>query len=136
MMDAIRTERRYGVTARPNPNATARLYALRVSETWDDLLDVMEQVCIEIETLLINTDADEEAAVLANHKMAKAAWNVFIHMQEKVEEALNAYLSSVATQPAGPIFTDEERERENILNPTVSLRSPLSDEDEDVYGPN
>lgn len=128
-----RTERRFGVTAQQTPNAIARLYALRVSETWDDLLDVMEQVCIEVESRLINTDAEKENEVLANHKMSKSAWMVFIHMQEKVDACLNAYLSNVATQPEGRNFTDEEREREMILNPLT--RIALAPEDADTYGP-
>jgi L-lactate utilization protein LutC len=118
-----RTERRFGVTAKLTPNAVARLYSLRLSETWQDLLDVMEQVCIETETELINTDAEQEQKVLANHKMSKAAWQVFMHMQRKVDECLNTYLAGVATQPEGVIFSDEERERENILNPTVDLQT-------------
>jgi hypothetical protein len=128
MTSGIRTERRFGVTAKQTPTSIARLYALRLSETWDDLLDVMEQVCIEIESNLINTDAEKESAVLANHKMSKAAWQLFVHMQEKVDQCLSAYLSSVATQPEGIVFTPEERERENILNPTTSLQ-------DDCFGP-
>lgn len=128
-----RTERRFGVMAKQSPNSVARLYALRVSETWQDLLDVLEQVCIEVESKLINTDPEQELEVLANHKMSKAAWMVFVHMQEKVDQCLNAYLSSVATQPEGRKFTDEEREREMILNPLTM--TTLSEEDPDTYGP-
>lgn len=132
MEAVIRTERRFGVTAKSSVNATARLYALYGTETWQDLLDVMEQVCIEIETDLINTAASDEAAVLANYRMSKAAWMVFTHMQQKVIECFNAYLSKVTPQPIGPIFTDEERERENILNPLTPM---LVSDEADTYGP-
>lgn len=128
-----RTERRFGVTARQSPNSITRLYALRVSEAWEDLLDVFEQVCIEVESKLINTDAEKEGEVLANHKMSKAAWMIFVHMQEKVDGCLNEYLSGVATQPEGRTFTEEEREREMILNPLT--RATLPPEDADTYGP-
>jgi hypothetical protein len=128
-----RTERRFGVTARPSQGSVARLYSLRISEVWDDLLDVMEQVCIEVESKLINTDAEQELEVLANHKMSKASWMVFIHMQEKVDECLKTYLSGVAIQPEGRMFTEEEREREMILNPLAM--SPLPTDDPDTFGP-
>ncbi len=128
-----RTERRFGVTAKSSPKALARLYELRVSEAWEDLLDVLEQVCIEVESKLINTDPEQELEVLANHKMSKAAWMIFIHMQEKVDACLSVYLSNVATQPEGRSFTEEERERERILNPLTL--STLSPEEADTYGP-
>jgi hypothetical protein len=127
-----RTERRFGVTADLSPGAVARLYSLRISETWEDLLDVMEQVCIEVESKLINTAPENSDEVLANHKMTKAAWMLFVHMQERVDASLNTYLSSVAIQPEGRIFTDEEREREMILNP---LALTTLQPEEDAFGP-
>jgi hypothetical protein len=113
----VRSERRFGVTAQLSPLAVRNLYVLRTSETWPDLLDILEQCCIELETVLINTDPAEESAVLANHMMSKAAWMVFTHMQEKVLQATAVYLSGIAPQPEGPELTAEEKERENILNP-------------------
>lgn len=115
MRDAIRTERRYGVTAALSHASVRNLFVLRNSETWDDVLDVMEQCCIEVETALINTAPEDEAAVLANHKMSKAAWMIFTHMQEKIDSAISHL--SFADQPLGPTLTDEEMERENILDP-------------------
>jgi hypothetical protein len=128
-MDGIRTERRFGVTSRLGPNQMRNLYALRNSETWPDLLDVMEQVCIEVETELINTDAEKEAQVLANHKMSKAAWMIFVHVQQKLDQIVSSYMSSVEEPIKLPSLTDEEMERENILNPTNFA------EHEDSYGP-
>lgn len=121
MTGEVRTERRFGVTAQIEPRAVRNLFALMTSETWDDLLDVMEQVVIEIEGDLINTPAEDEAAVLANHKMSKAAWKVFTHLQQKVLQ-LSISQMSVANEPEVPPLTEEERERENILNPTIPIR--------------
>ena len=79
-----RTERTFGVTAELKPIQRRNLLNLRNSEVYPDLLDVMEMVCIETESALINTDPANKSAVLENHKMAKAAWLVFIHMHEKI----------------------------------------------------
>lgn len=120
----IRTERRFGVTAQLDPNALRRLYQLRNDDVWQDLLDVMEQCCIEIESVLINTNADDERAVLANHKMSKAAWMIFTHFQERIDAELNTYLSSLLPTPTTPRpFADLERE--HLLNPV--LPEPIDD---------
>lgn len=123
----IRTERQYGVTAEPKPDAVRNLYALRTSDTWGDVLDILEQVCIEVETVLINTPSEKEAEVLANHKMSKAAWMIFTHMQVKVDECMTKYLSQMSA-PLTPTLTAEEMERENILNPT-NYPPPSGEED-------
>jgi hypothetical protein len=133
MIAPIRTERRFGVTALPSPASVRNLFVLRQSETWPDVLDVLEQCCIEIETKLINTEAEDEAAVLANHKMSKAAWMIFTHMQEKIDLTVSSYLASVATQPVEPALSLEEMERENILNPTRYAEE--AQEIADGYGP-
>ena len=113
-----RTERTFGVTAELEPIQRRNLLNLRNSEVYPDLLDVLEMVCIETETQLINTDAADEPAVLANHKMAKAAWQIFIHMQEKIDEEAKLYLASQAKQPPVPELTPREQWIENILDPT------------------
>lgn len=128
-MNEIRTERRFGVTSRLSPSQLRNLYALRHSETWPDLLDVLEQCCIEIETVLINTDADQEEKVLANHKMSKAAWLIFTHLQVKLDEVTISYMASVEKPVYAPTPTREEMERENLLNPTLYPPSA-----EDTYG--
>lgn len=127
--NTIRTERRFGVTAQLDPNALRRLYLTRSSEVWGDLLDVMEQCCIEIESTLINTNADDEKAVLANHKMSKAAWQIFTHFQERIDAEINTYLSSMLPTPPAPPRPFEDLEREHLLNPT--LPEPMDD-----LGPN
>jgi hypothetical protein len=119
----IRTERSFGVTASLRPQQRMHLMAFRNSEVYPDVLDVIEMVCIETETLLINTDASNEAEVLANHKMAKAAWQMFVHLQEKIDDEIKTYLQSVAKQPPIPDLTYEEQLVENILDPTRPLPS-------------
>lgn len=119
MMDPeLRTDRSFGVTAELKPIQRRNLLSLRNSEVYPDLLDVMEMVCIETETKLINTDAADEPAVLANHKMAKAAWQLFIHMQEKIDTEVKLYLQSQAKQPPVPELTPREQWIENVLDPT------------------
>ena len=128
-MNEIRTERRFGVTAKLEPQQLRNLFALRNSETWPDLLDVLEQCCIEIETVLINTPAENEREVLANHKMSKSAWMMFTHLQEKMDEVTISYMASVEKPVFVPMPTREEMERENLLNPTLYPPSA-----EDTYG--
>jgi hypothetical protein len=124
LIDAeIRTERTFGVTASLRPNQRVHLMAFRNSEVYPDVLDVLEMVCIETESVLINTDAANEAEVLANHKMAKAAWQMFIHIQEKIDIEIKTYLQSVAKQPPVPPLTYAEQMIENILDPTRPLPS-------------
>jgi hypothetical protein len=121
MIETIRNERSFGVTAQLTPEQRRDLAGLRVSDAWPALLDVMEMCCIEIETNLLNTEAEDEDAVLANHKMAKAAWIIFVHMQEKVDFEISAYMASIAKQPPIPELTPEEQMTENILDPTRPL---------------
>jgi hypothetical protein len=118
--DPIRTERRFGVTAQLDVNALRRLYTIRASDVWRDVLDVMEQCCIEIESVLINTDAADEKSVLANHKMSKAAWQVFTHFQERIDSEISIYLSSLMPTPDLPARPYEDLQREYLLNPMLT----------------
>lgn len=129
MSEAIRTERRFGVTGTLTTQARRNIMQMRNSPEWQDILDVMEMCCIEIETRLINTDAESELEVLANHKMAKAAWQIFTHLQEKIDLEISHYLSSITKQPLVPEFTPEEQERENILDPTRPRPSYLENQE-------
>lgn len=118
MEQDYRTERTFGVTAELKPIQRRNLLNLRNSEVYPDLLDLMEMVCIETESILINTDADNEPAVLANHKMAKVAWQFFIHVQEKIDSESKFYLASQIKQPPVPELTESEAWQENLLDPT------------------
>jgi len=125
MEPTMRTERSFGVTAELKPAQRRNLHNLANSEIYPDLLDVLEMVCIETETQLINTDPADEAAVLANHRMAKAAWQIFTHMQEKIYSESQFFLASVAKPTPVPALTPEEMRIENLLDPT----KPLPEED-------
>ena len=118
-MNELRTERTVGVTKKLTPVAMRNLYVLANSETWTDLLDVLEMTVIEIETTLINTPVENKIAVLENHKLSQAAWTIFEKMQMKIVEAGNAYLSEVAPQSVGQRRTAEEEEMDYLLNPTM-----------------
>ncbi len=118
MPEPIRTERRFGVTAQLTAEARRNIMQIRNGPEWQDVLDVLEMCCIEQETRLINTDPEQELEVLANHKMAKAAWQMFTHMQQKIDLEISLYLSGITKEPLVPKLTDEELIRENILDPT------------------
>jgi hypothetical protein len=128
MNAAIRNERRFGVTAELEPIQRRNLLNMRNSEAWPDVLDVLEMCCIEIETKLINTDAADETAVLANHKLAKAAWVIFTQFQLKIDSEIALFLASVAPKSAMPELTPHEQLIENILDPTKG-NPELSDEE-------
>jgi hypothetical protein len=124
-MSETRTERTFGVTAELRPAQRRNLLALINSEVYPDVLDVLEMVCIETETKLINTDPADSRAVLANHRMAKAAWQMFTHMQEKIATEAANHLRTVNREPPVPELTPHEQLIENILDPT----RPAPDED-------
>ena len=128
-MEPIRTERTFGVTSELRPIQRRNLLAFRNSEVYPDVLDVMEMVCIEMETKLINTDAADEQSVLANHKMAKAAWQLFTHMQQKIDMEGQLHLRTVDQKPPMPELTVMEKLHENILDPTRPMP-----EEEDYVG--
>ena len=121
MEPTIRTGRTFGVTAELTPVQRRNLHNLLHSEIWPDLCDVLEMVCIETETVLINTDPAEKARVLESHKMAKAAWQIFEHMQQRVHEESNRFLASITAKPFVPPVTAEELEQDNLLSPILPL---------------
>jgi len=125
MTEPIRTERSFGVTGSLESRQQLRLMHLRNSDVYPDLLDVLEMVCIEKETELINTNPADENAVLANHKMAKAAWQIFTYMQEKIDSEAKSYLASVAPKPPVPPLSEREQYIEHVINATV----PAPDDD-------
>lgn len=135
-MEPLRTARTFGVTAELKPAQRRNLLALQNSEVYGDILDCLEMVCIETETVLINTDPADETSVLANHRMAKAAWQMFTHLQEKIASESNLYLRSVAKPPPVPKLTPEEQWREGTLNPTIAdrLAEGLEELDGEPYG--
>lgn len=117
-MTDLRTERTVGVTSELKPLQRQHLLAFLNSEVYPDVLDVLEQCCIEVETQLINTDPADQDAVLANHRMAKAAWQLFMHMQTKIADEANRHLQAMAKTPPIPALTSYEQLTDNILDPT------------------
>jgi len=117
-MNEIRTERSFGVTSQLQPIQRMRPHAIRSSDGWPDLLDVVEMICIEMETDLINTDPADRIRVLENHKMAKAAWKIFTHLQSKVDSEISQHLIATQKQPPVPPLTPEEMFVEHTLDPT------------------
>lgn len=128
-MNEIRTERTFGVTAELKPRQRQHLQNLMESEVYTDLLDVLEMVCIETETTLINTDPAKPEEVLANHHMAKSAWQMFTHMQEKIAHEANVYVRSLERKPPVPALSPTEKLIANILDPTQP-----APEEEEFYG--
>jgi hypothetical protein len=128
MIEPTRTERTFGVTGELRPLQRRNLLAFRQSEVYGDVLDVIEMVCIEMESVLINTPPEQEAAVLAHHKKSQAAWQIFAHLQQKIDDEIKAYQASVAKKPPVPELSYQEQLVENILDPT----KPLPSEDYEV----
>lgn len=88
------------------------LFSLRHHPGYEVFLDMMESVCVEQETTLINAPASETAVVLAEHKMAKAFWQVFVSTQKKIEfecaEHLSAAKRKEEEQDQGDEVSDEQ----------------------------
>lgn len=91
-MSEIRDERSHGIKERLDPSERGHLLQLRYSPGYEVLLDLIEMLCIEQETRLINAPAENEAEILAEHKMAKAFWQVFTGLQKKVATEVNIQL--------------------------------------------
>jgi hypothetical protein len=64
--------------------------------------------------------------VLANHRLAQAAWRIFTHFQDKIKTETFLYLESVAPKTPVPEMSAAEKWAENVLDP---LKTPPTDED-------
>ena len=89
-----RTERSHGLRANLNEGERQGLFNLVQMPGYETLLDIMERACIQQETKLINADASDEVHVLAEHKMSKAFWQVFIAVQKEVQYQVNEFLGT------------------------------------------
>lgn len=65
------------------------LYRIVQMPGYTILLDMMQRLCIEEETRLINAEPAQEKEVLAAHVMAKARWNFFVDVQARLEQEIN-----------------------------------------------
>jgi len=82
-----------------------QLAQLYQDERYTALLNVMERVCIELETAHFNTPVGDVETVLGGHILAKSSWLFFQYVQRMV---LNAYNSrEVETEPESPPSLDE-----------------------------
>lgn len=98
-----RTERTHGLKSEPDQNEKQALFNLVNSPAWPVLLDVLERACIQQETRLINCDVADEKAVLAEHRMSKAYWQIFVAMQKYVHQAAREFAGIVEERPATEI---------------------------------
>jgi hypothetical protein len=117
MSEDIRDERTHGLKDHLTPSQRARLLSLRRSDGYEVLLDLMEMCCIEQETKLINVDVKDESGIIAEHRMAKAFWQVFTSLQKKVE--VEVMLHTTAEEEARLARQEEEGEdpAQRILRP-------------------
>lgn len=110
MASNIRDERTHGLKHNPDVSQVLELMAVVGMPGWQRVLDVMERVCITQETKLINADSADEARVLAEHRMSKAYWQVFVSMQNEIERLIREYAE--ANQPEAE---DDRTENERVL---------------------
>lgn len=92
MSEEIRDERTQGLQERLSPAQRSALLQIRYTPGYEAILDVMEMACIEQETRLINVEVDKPETIVAEHRMAKAFWQVFTAVQKKIEAEINAQL--------------------------------------------
>lgn len=102
----LRAPNTAGLRSKLNTEQRSQLYRLSEHPGYQVLLDVIEMACVEQDTRLINTDASTPEAVLTEHRMSKAFWQIFIAIQKKIEFEREEYLGLQAKQVAGP--EDEE----------------------------
>jgi|GEM_PF-2970961 len=88
------------------------LYQLSEQPGYQVLLDVIEMACVEQDTKLINTDPAEPETVLAEHRMSKAFWQIFVAIQKKVEYEREEFLAVRRQAEAPDDVTDEETDSE------------------------
>lgn len=117
MSEMIRSERTHGLKERLNAGERAHLLVVRNMPGYQVLLDIMEKACIEQETRLINVPVDNEALIVAEHRMAKAFWQVFTGVQNKVEEEINIHLNLESEKKAAQNEADNYDEDQELQRP-------------------
>lgn len=95
--------------------ARGLLASLVEEEGYQVLLDIMEMACIEFETVLLNTDPARHDAVLANHQQSRAAWQVFVSMQQRVKAEVQQLRRAQSNVPAQS--TEDDRDVLDITDP-------------------
>jgi hypothetical protein len=94
-----RTERSHGLRSQLDQTEKAALFSLLHSPSWPVLLDVLERACIEQETRLINCDVADTKRIIAEHRMAKAYWQIFVAMQKTVNRAAEEHAGIAPERP-------------------------------------
>jgi hypothetical protein len=115
--DEIRDERTHGLRDHLTPSQRARLLTLQRSDGWEVLLDLMEMCCIEQETKLINVEVKDESGIIAEHRMAKAFWQVFTSLQKKVAVEVQMHLMSEEEARLARLEQEGEDPEQTILRP-------------------
>ena len=90
--DPVRQPNTAGLRSKLTVQQKGELYRMSESPGYQVLLDVMEMACVEQDTKLINTDAADPDAVLNEHRMSKAFWQIFVAIQKKVEYEREEFL--------------------------------------------
>jgi hypothetical protein len=96
---APRSERTHGLKSEPDMGEKQALYNLLNSPAWPILLDVLERSCIEQETRLINCDVADTERIIAEHRMSKAFWQIFVQMQKTVVNAAREFAGLEPEKP-------------------------------------
>jgi hypothetical protein len=97
-----------GLRSKLGVEQQAALFRLSEHPGYQVLLDVIEMACVEQDTRLINTDASTPEAVLTEHRMSKAFWQIFVAIQKKIEFERGEYLG--LQQRAAADSAEEEDE--------------------------
>jgi hypothetical protein len=113
----IRTERTHGLKDQLSSRGRAGLVSIRHSDGYEALLDLMEMCCVEQETRLINVEVENTEKVVAEHKMSKAFWQVFVGLQKKVEVEIALHLGLLEDQQQRKQAADEYDETQQLLRP-------------------
>jgi hypothetical protein len=117
MSDEIRKARTHGLRERLDPADRGHLLQIRFMPGYEVLLDLIEMACIEQETRLINVPVEDESTIVAEHKMAKAFWQVFQALQRKVNTEVNFQMQLEEESKVNRDDLDNFDEAQRILRP-------------------
>ena len=81
----VRQANTAGLRAQLNSTQRQALFQLTESAGYQVFLDIMEMACVEQDTRLVNSDPAHPETVLAEHRMSKAFWQIFVAVQKKIE---------------------------------------------------
>lgn len=114
-LDVIRTERT-GVTGKIPDHKRALLYQGMQTGVVDVLYDIIEAECIKQETKLINLEPHQKEQILAEYRMSKAFWQIFVGLQKTVQHEVKEHLGQ---QDLAPALSEEQEEINETLDPTL-----------------